>query len=295
MRGLVLVNAASGPDDTSLADMWSLFPGADVVAVDPPRVQHQLDVHLDPGRPFVAVAGGDGTIRTVAGAVVERGGPPLLPVPAGTRNHFARAVGIPELEDAAAAGRHGEVIRVDVAQVNGHWFVNNSSLGVYPDAVAKREKLQHRMPKTVAQWLAAWHQLRGGRPFDVRVGGRSFRAWLVFVGNGAYGDDLREIGSRDTLSANELDVRVVRADLLLSRTRLLAAIVTGRLARSPVVVTMCCPEIEVDVERSQVKVALDGEVDDLTSPLIYRSCGGALPVLIPAAATPGEAPSRGER
>jgi undecaprenyl-diphosphatase len=281
MRGLVLVNPASGPEDTSVSDVRELFPEAEVVEVDHDRLQDQLAEHLHPERPYVAVVGGDGTIRSVAGAVVERHGPPLLPVPAGTRNHFARAVGVPEMDDAAWAARSGEVIRVDVAEVNGHWFVNNSSLGVYPHAVATRERLERRLPKAVAQWLAAWHQLRGGEAFPVRVGDRSYRAWLVFVGNGAYGDDLRDIASRDTLTANQLDVRVVRADLRLSRLRLLGAIVSGRLARTPVVVTRCCPEIEIDVDRSRVKVALDGEVDDLASPLRYRSCALALPVLVP--------------
>lgn len=283
-RGTVFFNPSSGPSETSADDLAAVFPGASVHEIDS-DFDTQLRKHLSHASPdFVAVAGGDGTIRSAAAILIEDKGPPLVPVPAGTRNHFARALDMPELEDAGRAGQAGSVTRIDVGRVNGQWFVNNSSLGVYPEAVALREEHERRIPKRLAQWLAAWQLLRGGEPFAAKVGSLDLKAWLIFVGNGAYGDDLRDIIRRDSLTRNELDVRIVRADRRLGRLRLLAAILTGRLRHTRVIELMSCSAVEIDVDRSRVKVALDGEVKDLTAPLHFESVPGALAVKVP----PGE-------
>lgn len=282
-EGVVFFNSDSGPDDTGAEQLSELFPGSRLIEIDHDRLESQIDEVLEGSQPrFVAVAGGDGTIRSLASALVQADGPPLLPVPIGTRNHFSRALAIPDLQEAGRLAEGGASGHVDVGEVNGRIFVNNSSLGVYPDAVASREHLQSRLPKWAAQWVAAWEQLRGGQPFAVKVAGRDYGAWLVFVGNGAYGDDLRDIGRRESLCDGELDVRVVRADVRFSRLRLLGAIVLGRLRHSRVVVRMSCVEVEIDVDRSRVKVALDGEIDDLPAPLRYRSSPRALKVLVPS-------------
>ncbi len=90
----------------------------------------------------VAAMGGDGTVNAVAGALA--GTPtPLLVLPAGTLNHFARDLGLPlDPAEAALLVRDGVRREVDVGEVNGHVFVNNSSIGAYPLTVALRERLQ---------------------------------------------------------------------------------------------------------------------------------------------------------
>src|ERR687898_31692 len=83
----------------------------------------------------LAVAGGDGSVAAVAGVAVQRN-LPLVVVPMGTLNHFARDLGLDVSRpltalDAFASGHHER--RVDVGRVNGRPFINNVSLGVYAE------------------------------------------------------------------------------------------------------------------------------------------------------------------
>jgi undecaprenyl-diphosphatase len=203
-------------------------------------------------------------------------------VPLGTRNHFAKDVGIRSLDDAVAAVG-GKVRRIDVGEVNGHQFVNNSSIGIYPRIVVRREAHEHRLPKGVASLVAAWEQIRRrGQRFHVTVGDERHTAWLVFVGNGRYGEGLIDLADRESLDDNELDVRVVKADKPMARLRLVGALLAGRLARSPLIERTCAAAVEIDLERrADVDVALDGEVRRLSTPLRYRSHRGSLAVLVP--------------
>src|SRR6267143_4263041 len=90
----------------------------------------------------IVAGGGDGTVNTVASQVI--GTDKILGVvPLGTLNHFARDLKIPaELELAAQVFVSGRTIHVDVGEVNGRIFLNNSSLGLYPTIVSEREKKQ---------------------------------------------------------------------------------------------------------------------------------------------------------
>src|SRR4051812_49788191 len=88
----------------------------------------------------LVAGGGDGTINTAASQLVD-GDIPLGVIPLGTLNHFAKDLGIPlELEGAAKVVLDGSVCRVDVGEVNGRVFLNNSSLGMYPAIVRLRDR-----------------------------------------------------------------------------------------------------------------------------------------------------------
>ena len=79
-------------------------------------------------------------------------------LPLGTLNHFARDLGIPtDLEEAVRVVVEGTVREVDVGEANGRVFVNNSSIGLYPDAVSLRDAWMERdsMHKWVAMGRAA--------------------------------------------------------------------------------------------------------------------------------------------
>jgi diacylglycerol kinase family enzyme len=97
-------------------------------------------------RPDVLVAGGgDGTVSAVAAALVDSD-IVLGVLPLGTLNHFAKDLGIPLLLEAAAGAIvAGRTARIDVGEVNGRVFVNNSSIGLYPEIVRDREQQQRRL------------------------------------------------------------------------------------------------------------------------------------------------------
>jgi diacylglycerol kinase family enzyme len=280
MSGVVFLNPRSGPDETGANELRQRFPGHRVEECKPgdlpQRVKEAVDEHVS----FVAVAGGDGTIRCAAEQMTGSD-VPLLPVPAGTRNHFAQDVGLSSLDDAADAAAAGHVEPVDVGVVNGRVFVNNSSIGLYPKIVIRREAHERRLRKGVANLVAVWEQLLHGRKIGVTIDGASFPAWMVFVGNGVYGEGLLDLADREELCGHVLDVRAVRADRPLARLRVLGALALGRLSRSPLVMQQRCRSVSVDVHQSRVEVALDGEVEVLESPLEFESRPGALSVLVP--------------
>lgn len=280
MHGQVLVNPSSGPESTSAADLRDALPGGRVVECDPSELAERAEQAVADGVDFLGVAGGDGSIRTAA-EVLRATDVALLPIPAGTRNHFARQLGLDDLAAVARAVDGGAVRAVDIGTMNGRCFVNNASLGLYPKVVSRREEHERHVPKPVANVLAMLEQVRHGRRFGVEVDDRRYRAWMVFIGNGCYGDGAVGFAWRERLDANVLDVRVVRADRRFARWRVLGALLFGRLDRSPLIETMTTRSVRLDFTRRSVDVALDGEVERLDTPLVAESLPGALRVLAP--------------
>jgi undecaprenyl-diphosphatase len=281
---LVFVNPDAG-NGVDAGEVVERFADHDVVESDPAGVAEQLRKFLecDCDRAFVGIAGGDGTIRTAIEVLLEVcPDTPFLAIPTGTRNHFARDLGIETLDDAVAAAESGRTHTIDAATVNEAWFINNSSVGVYPRLVAHREARESHMPKGVAAIVAAWHQLRFGRRVGVSVDGSPVRAWAVFVGNNCYGESLRELTGREQLDGGVLDVRIAHADRRLSRLRIVSAVLFGRLDKSPLIDRRTCRSVELDLG-PHVDVALDGEVTPMQSPLQYASHPGVLTVLVPPA------------
>ena len=278
--GVIILNPDSGPERTGGPELAGHFPGHDIVECEPKELLDQVTRAAERSPDFVAVAGGDGTIRCAVQGLCGSG-VPLLPIPAGTRNHFARELGIEDVATAARVAAEGRVIRVDVGEVNGHRFINNSSIGIYPRIVVSRETRERRWPKGLATAAAAGKQLRHGRRFWLTVDGRRYRAWMVFVGNGPDGRGLLRLNAREALDRNLLDFRLARADSPFSRTRVVLALMVGGLDRSPLLVNRHTKRVDVEMERTSVEVALDGEVELLAPPLRYRSLPRALAVLVP--------------
>jgi undecaprenyl-diphosphatase len=285
----VVLNKASGIRHVDPSELRKLFAEHLVVDCEPDEIAGVVKEALSEGTGFIGVAGGDGTIRGCAEHLVDSD-VPLLPVPAGTRNHFARQLGIPTIE-AAAEAPNGLIESIDVGVVNGRPFVNNATIGLYAEMVDVRERYQARgFPKRVAQIIAAWYEVRHGHRFNVTVDGQTYRAWLVFIGNGAYGEDVFDLGDRQSITDHVLDLRIVRADRWLARTRVVLDLITGHLHRSPLVIRQLRPFLDIDLGPVPVEVALDGEVEEFTSPLHFESRATALRVLVPHH-EPDEGPS----
>lgn len=237
------------------------------------------------GRPVVA-GGGDGTVNAVASTLA--GTNTVLGVlPLGTLNHFAKDLGIPlELAGAVRTILTGRVETVDVGEVNGQVFLNNSSLGVYSQLVRGREAEQNRgHNKWVAFAMAAFATLRHPLPLHVHLqldGAEALarRTPLLFVGNNRYIMDGLRIGRRIRLDAGQLWVctapQAGRGQLLCLAVRALA----GRL-RLDDLDARNATEFWVETQRRNVEVAWDGEVTTMASPLHYRIRPRALRVMVP--------------
>jgi diacylglycerol kinase family enzyme len=238
---------------------------------------------------IVVAAGGDGTVSRVAAGLV--GTPAVLGVlPLGTLNHFAKDLRIPlNLEKAVATIAARRVGSIDVGRVNDRVFLNNSSIGIYPSIIDVREELRrlgHR--KWPAFALATFRVLRRYRGVFVRIeaDGRQsvWRTPFVFVGNNEYELEGTRLGGRARLDGGRLftylapHVRTRELPILLARALL------GRVRQSGAFKIVSAPELWIDTPNTRrVRVALDGEMTTMTTPLHYRTCPGALKVLLPPA------------
>ncbi len=275
-EGLVLVsNQRSGdPDHDPAGELEAALPRAIVVRSVPGRdLDEQLDeaatAHGDRVR-ALGVAGGDGTVAAAA-TVAGRRRLPLVVVPTGTLNHFARDVGVYDLQEAVDATSTGEAVAVDLGLVDVHpsddpdavvrvrCFLNTASLGSYPDLVRLRERWQPRWGKWPAFAAALVVVLSRAEPVRVRVEGTWMAVWLLFVGNGPYTPRGMVPAWRPTLDSGLLDVRWLRADVRFSRLRAVTALLLGALGHSRVYGQREVPEFDVELARPGM-LATDGEV-----------------------------------
>lgn len=238
----------------------------------------------------VVVGGGDGSIRTVAG-VLANSGVPLGILPLGTLNHFAKDLGIPtDLEAAAAILAAGEVRNVDLAEVNGESFINNSSIGIYPYIVVDRERRRqkHRLAKWVAMIPAFLRMLHHfpRRRLSIRTEdwSRPYRTPCLFIGNNDYGMEFFTLGRRERLDRGELSVHVVKQRHPFGFFWMICRMCFGHVSRERDLESFRLHDFEVRAKVSRLPVALDGEVEVMHPPLHYRSRPGALRVIAPAAA-----------
>ena len=206
----------------------------------------------------LGVAGGDGTINAAVSAAL-RAGVPLLVVPAGTLNHFARDIGVESVGDAVAALQKGEAIAVDVGTVNDRAFVNTFSIGAYVDLVHARERYERRLGKWPAVLAGAVEVLRDGKPVECRVDGVERRMWLLFAGNCRYQPAGLAPSGRPRLEDGDLDIRIVDASKPLARIRLLAALATGTLATSRVYQYRAATSLTLSSATTKLGYCVDGE------------------------------------
>lgn len=239
-------------------------------------------------RPRILVAaGGDGTISTAASAVA--GTSTVLGVlPFGTLNHFAKDLGIPlDLDEAVGIIIDGYSVAVDVGEVNGRVFINNSSLGMYPDIVRDRKRQQTRLGR--GKWHSlVWASIAAFRryPFlTVRldVDGRKRVAVtpLVFVGNNEYNMEGFDIGARERIDRGRLSIYIIRKHGRASLVRLALAALAGRLRQDRDFEAFTETELVIETRHKRILVAADGEVQRLATPLRYRIRPQSLRVIVP--------------
>ncbi|MEO7057866.1 MAG: diacylglycerol kinase family protein [Caldimonas sp.] len=292
-RILVVVNSGSGGgnDGALVEHLRALFQqagnSADVrlAGGDNDSIEATVAAAVAERPDIVVAGGGDGTVSTVAAAVLGTG-VALGVLPLGTLNHFAKDLGLPlDLEAAIAQVVTGSTRQVDVGEVNGRIFVNNSSLGLYPDIVRDRERQQKRLGR--GKWLAMlWSIMSALRryPFlDVRVSidgrERRWRTPFVFIGNNEYRMEGFAIGEREALDDGLLSLYVANRPGRLRLLQLAFRAVTGHLRQARDFGFARAAEIVIESRHRRLRVATDGEVTVMTPPLAYRIRRAALTVV----------------
>ena len=258
MAGFLLVNPRSG-DDRPTAD--ELVDAARARGIE----THVLGDGEDPARiageaaaDAIGIAGGDGSLARVADVALEWD-LPFVCVPFGTRNHFARDLGLDRDDPLAAlAAFGGAERRIDVGRAGDRLFLNNVSLGLYARLVHRRE--QHRRRREALARLRALLILLAHRqPLGITIDGEPEETNLVLVANNAYALDPPSIGARERLDEGRLYLYVVRGG------------VDERTGTSFV----------VDARAGRIEAAVDGEPEVLATPIEFRIEPAALRVLVP--------------
>ena len=299
VRALAVLNARSGTgcsperveqlrrlfSEAGLAAELVLAPDGDTMfaAVDRARAQ---------GVGLVVAGGGDGTQSAIASRLV---GTDIVQgvLPLGTLNHFAKDLGIPLKEaDAIRTLVEGRTLEVDVGEVNGRVFINNASLGLYPEIVRERELQRLRLGKSKWRALASatLHATQGRPGMAVKVDAEGeqqvLRTPFVFVGNNRYTMEGLAIGERSSLQDGELSLYLGRRRGRLALVQLALRALLHRLRQDEDFQVLTGPAFEIDTTDRRIRVATDGEVLVMDTPLRFRVHPRALRVCVPGGLTP---------
>jgi YegS/Rv2252/BmrU family lipid kinase len=291
---LVCINRSSGTasrDDDVRASILAAFEGTGLA----PQVElllgsgiaEQVEQAVADGAKLVIVGGGDGSISAAAG-VLAGTDTALGILPLGTLNHFARDLGIPfDLGEAARIIAAGQRQKVDLAEVNGRIFINNSAIGLYPLMVIDRETQQKRLgrSKRLAMLVASARTLArfNHQRLTLAVEGKKAQldTPLLFVGNNDYQVALPAAGRRETLQDGKLSVLVMRSKSRLGFIRAAMRALIGRGRSDELVHLPPVEQLKVDSRRHALPLSLDGEAVVLQPPLTYRIRKKALTVIAP--------------
>jgi diacylglycerol kinase family enzyme len=255
LGALLIVNPRSGrggPEPEELVqaaerlgvETWVLQDGE-----DPAEIARFSDPDV------LGMAGGDGSLAPVADVAVQRDAA-FVCVPFGTRNHFARDLGL-DREDPIGALRafNGKERRVDVGRVDERLFLNNVSLGVYAHLVHRREK--HRRRREAFARVRAWAiLLTHHEPLGITIDDDPIEARIVLVANNAYALKFPSLGSRERLGEGKLHVYFPGAERIGER-------------------------FVIDATAGRLQAAVDGEPDELKTPIEFLIEPRALRVLVP--------------
>lgn len=293
----IVVNTLGGSfREETAAALRKVFPEAHIITVPPEEdLLEAITVAADwPGTRALGVWGGDGTVGAAAAAAVDRS-IPLLVLPGGTLNHFARDAGTGSLKEAVAAASKGEAALADIGvlraerglpgqpEVTELIMLNTSSMGLYPDFVRRREQLQPALGKPLAGVVAMFRTFAAGTPVTLTVDGVLHRVWIAYVGRGRYYPRDHAPLLRPVMDDGVLDVRLITADESFARLRLLWSVLTGTVASSRITHLREATEVRIDAGGAPMALAVDGEALAGVRSVDYRVVPRALAYYSPRA------------
>lgn len=292
----IAVNTLGGAyAEATAAALQKVFPKAYIKEISPDEdVAEEISrVAGRPGVVALGVWGGDGTVGTAAATAVEHS-LPLLVLPGGTLNHFARDAGTPTLAAAVEAASRGEAARADLGlvaverglpdspEVLRLAMLNTASIGLYPNLVRRRELLQPALGKPVAGVVAMFRTFAAGTPTTLVVDGVRHKLWILYVGRGRYYPRDHAPLVRPVLDDGVFDLRLITADESFARLRLLWSVVTGTVATSRITHLSESSSIRVEPGDTSMVLAVDGEVMPGVRGVEFSVLPGALTYYSPA-------------
>ena len=264
LGGFLIVNARAGSARPSIEELSEAAAarGIDVHVVEAGEDVAELARGADADA--LGVAGGDGSLAPVASVAIDRD-LPFVCVPYGTRNHFARDLGLDRDEPIGALEAFGGVERrIDVGRINERAFLNNVSLGMYAKLVHEREQHRRRQ-QALARLRAIAIALRSREERDLLVDGERLNARVLLVSNNAYALEVFSLGERKRLDEGLL--------YLYAASGIIRSTWTERSGTRFV----------LDAPAGRISTAIDGEPATLETPVEFWIDRLALRILVPPA------------
>lgn len=279
MKIILVYNPKSG-SAKSLTELRKLFKQHGIIVRKAISVQTNLHTILSSSIKsggHVAVVGGDGTLSTVAGVLV-RSKAVLIPLPGGSLNHFTKDLGVSQnLDEAIANIKHAHERRIDIASVNERYFINNSSIGLYPSSLQVREQFESKLGKWPAAIAASVRVFFRLHRYRLMINGKYIKTPFLFVGNNHYDIHTTGIARRQSIAEGVLTIFTAKN---VSRWRLLILVFLAFVGKAAVL-----NEFEEHIVKelfvkgpSFLLVSHDGEITKLRTPLTYRVHSKALRV-----------------
>jgi diacylglycerol kinase family enzyme len=265
LRGFLIINPRSGQGPGPAELLAAAKARRIETHVYRPGVESLDELARKADADAIGMAGGDGSLAPVASVCVGRD-LPFVCVPFGTRNHFARDLGLDRNDPitALAAFDGGEERAIDIGRAGGQLFLNNVSLGVYGRLVHVRERHRRRrdaFARLRALAIVATHP----KPAGLTIDGTPVDARIALVANNAY----NRIGPLSLGVRERLDEGVLHLYLAKS-------VLTGGWEERT------AERFVIDSRRSELPAAADGEPVALPKPIEFRVEQQALRVLVPA-------------
>ncbi|HET7704552.1 MAG TPA: diacylglycerol kinase family protein [Thermoanaerobaculia bacterium] len=289
-RGTIFLNEKSGPKGGGDEDLASAAEKAGLEVI---RLTRGFDIggavrdRLNRGMTLFVAAGGDGTVNAVLQPLVQHPEAALAVIPEGTYNHFARDIGIPlDWQEALEVALNGTRRTVDTGRANDRFFVNNLSIGLYPDLVRRREEKGRDYPRWKARLYALYSTLRKFRHVTLAIESEHHhelvRTHVFMISNNSY--DLSRLGieaPRATLEEGRLSVYWLPHISRLKLMRFVARYLAGRVRETPGFRSFRTARVKVQSAKPIIRVGIDGEVFTLATPLIITTVPQSLAVMVP--------------
>lgn len=249
-------------------------------------IDQTIRERMQEGRRLFVAAGGDGTINCVIQPLIHTDAV-LGVLPIGTFNHFAKDLGLPlDWRSALQVVLTGTTRQIDAARVNERFFVNNLSIGLYPELVARREEKGRDYPRWKARLFAAYATLRKYPHVTFTVESEhhreSIRTHVFIVSNNTY--DLSRIGieaPRGTLEEGRLTVYWLPHLPRLALMKFVAHYLAGRVKTAPGFRSFRTASLKLRSGRESLHLGIDGELFDMAPPLTITIVPSSLLVKVP--------------
>jgi YegS/Rv2252/BmrU family lipid kinase len=266
-QAILIVNSASrsgaeafGPAREKLAAAGIDLIDAKAVK-DPKRMAGAVKSAIKRA-PMVIVGGGDGTLSEAVDHFLGSG-TVFAFLPLGTANSFARTLGAPlDLDGAIDVIATGEARRIDLASINGDYFLNNAALGLAPMVAESVPSGLKRALGRLGYLLWAGWSAASFRAFRLTVddGRRTHRLWATEarIANGRFHGGIELIESAD-LESGQIVVQAVQGRSLMHLGWSYLASALKHPARHQAVREFRGKKMRIQT-RPRMRVSIDGEI-----------------------------------